>query len=336
MTDVLELLKPADPVDTAALRREPPPRATLEAILAGGGSSPPPRRPARRRMPRAVMPAAGLGLAAVLVAALLVSGGTRPDEAAAAALRQVADAVRAQPGPGALGPGEFLYTRVNARPLLAMGPERPFRREIHSASDFGFSVMLPQVTEMWQGRRRGLVSATVRDPRFPTANDRRAWVAAGRPRLPAKGTFEDDIGGDGIERISLPTDPDRLLDELKRDAADGDHGNAYIFSTLIADYLREPGTTPAQRAALYEVAARLPGIELIGPRADRDGRRGTAFASDDDEGRYRVTLIINRRTGQLLARRSVTLPGNPIPVGTVTEDSTFSVPAVVGAIGERP
>ena len=329
MTDVLELLKQADPVDGAELRSEPPPCEVLEAILER-----PSRRPTRTRR-RILVPAAGLALAAAIAIAVMIGGGARPDEAAAAALRHAADAAREQPAAARLTPGEFLYTRVDAVPLLAMGPERPFHREIHSASDYGFSVQMPQTTETWQGSASGLVRATVTGPRFPSARDRRAWIEAGRPRLPQSGTFEDGIGG-GIERLSLPTDPGELLDELRHDAADGDHGNAYIFETLIADYLREPGATPEQRAALYEVAARLPGIELLGPRTDRDGRRGTAFASDDDEGRHRVTLIIDPHTGNLLARRSVALAGNPIPAGTVVEDSTFSAPAVVSGVGRRP
>jgi hypothetical protein len=329
MTDVLELLKRADPVDIDGLTAEEPPRDALQAILA----SPPPRKPRRRR--RLLVPAFGGGLAAVIAVALLVGGGARPDEAAAAALRKVADVARAQPAAGELGTGEFLYTRVDAVPVLALGPERPFHREIHSASDFGFAVQLPQTTETWQGRSGGLVRSTVADPAFPTRRDRRAWIEAGRPRLPGGETFEDETGG-GIERMRLPTDPGELLAELERDAADGDHGNGYIFTTLIADYLRELGLTPSQRATLYEVAARLPGINLLGPRTDREGRSGTAFASEDDEGRHRVTLIIDPDTGELLARRSVAVPGNPIPAGTVVEDSTFTAPMAVGAIGERP
>lgn len=172
------------------------------------------------------------------------------------------------------------------------------------------------------------------DARFPSARDRRAWIEAGRPSLPGGDTFEDRDGG-GIERSRLSTDPDELLEQLQHDAEDGDHGNAYIFSELIADHLREPGVNPKQRAALYEVAARLSGIELVGPRTDREGRRGTAFASKDDEGRNRVTLIIDPDTGVLLAKRTVALPGNPIPAGTVVEDSTFTAPAIVDGIGER-
>jgi hypothetical protein len=340
MTDVLELLKRADPVDARELRSHEPPADVLEAIMATPQRDASRReRQARtgrspRRRPRLLLPAAGLGLAAVLAVALLVSGGARPDEAAAAALSKLADVARSQPDPTAVGPGEYVYTRTDAIPVLGMGPERPFHRELHSPEDFGFGVAIPQVTESWQGRKDGLVRQTVGSPRFPSARDRRAWIEAGRPRLP--GNVTDDIDTDGgIERIRISTDPDELLEQLEHDAEDGDHGNGYIFSELIADYLREPGVDPKQRAALYEVAAKLSGIELVGTRKDREGRRGTAFASTSDEGNSRVTLIIDPDTGVLLAKRTVTLPGNPIPAGTVTEDSTFTAPAIVDGIGER-
>jgi hypothetical protein len=338
MTDVLELLKRADPVDAGRVSTETPPRETLEAILATGRHAAPLRpaeRRGRRRRPRVLVPAAGLAVAAVVAVAVLVGGGARPDEAAAAALRHVAGVAAAQRPAGLPGAGEFLYTRVDARPVLALGPERPFHREIKSPSDYGFAVEVPQVNETWTGRSSGLIRQTVADPRFPSAADRRMWVEAGRPRLPGGETFEDETDG-GIERMRLPTDPGELLAELRRDAADGDHGNGYIFTTLIADHLVELGTTPAQRAALYEVAARLPGIELLGTRTDRAGRTGTGFASDDDEGRHRVTLIVDPGTGRLLARRSVSLPGGPIPAGIVTEDSVYGATALVDAIGDRP
>jgi RNA polymerase sigma-70 factor (ECF subfamily) len=333
MTDVLELLKRSDPVDARELRTQEPPADVLERILATPRDAE--HRAARKRRPRLLVPAAGLGLAAVLAVALLVGGGARPDEAAAAALSKLADVARAQPDPTAVGPGEFVYSRTDALPVLAMGAERPFHREIQSSDDFGFAIVVPQLNEMWQGRRSGLVRNVAGSARFPTAGDRAAWVAAGRPRLPGGDTFRVRDDG-GIERSRLSTDPDELLKQLKDHAADGDHGNAYIFGELIADNLREPGVDPEQRAALYEVAAALPGIELLGRRTDRDGRRGTAFAAEDRDGHTRVTLIIDPDTGVLLAKRTVTLAGNPIPAGTVVEDSTFAAPAVVDAIGERP
>ena len=327
MTELLELLKRSDPVDAAALRAEAPPRATLESILA----SPPPRKPRRRA--RMLVPALGAGVAAVVVTALLVGGGARPDEAAAAALRKVANVARAQPPVLAPGDGRLLYFRTDSEYSLPMAGEPPFHRGIDSKDDVAFLVDMESTQEVWVGEHRGLVRNTTRAPAFPSERDREAWVAAGRPRLPRSGTSDSPL--DGVERLHIPTDPDALLAYLEKRAEDGDHGASYIFEQLIGDYLREWGVTPEQRAALYEVAARLPGIELQGPTTDPRGRPGVGFAMRAEDRAERITLIIDPDTAELLAITTVTLPGSPIPPGT-TGSQTFSSPVLVDAEGERP
>lgn len=328
MTDVLELLKRADPVDSERLRADEPPREVLAAILA----SAPEHEPRPRR--RILIPAAGLGLAAALAVLLLTGGhGRTVDAAAAAALRDVADAARAQPPTLPVGARGVLYFRVESEFALPMAGEPPFHRGIDSEDDVAFLARAKSTQEVWVGDDRGLVRNTTGAPVFPTERDRAAWVEAGRPRLPRASTFEDELGG--IERLRIPTDPDALLEYLEDRAADGDHGPAYIFETQIAGYLQEWGVTPAQRAALYEVAARLPGIELLGRRTDPEGRTGIAFATRAEDRAERVTLIIDPDTGELLAKTSVTLSDSPIPAGT-TGSQTFHSPVRVPAIGELP
>jgi hypothetical protein len=78
----------------------------------------------------------------------------------------------------------------------------------------------------------------------------------------------------------------------------------------VGDYLRETATTPAQRAALYEVAASIDGVELLGAVTDSAGRTGTAVAIDDAEQGVRHTLVFDPDTGVLFEERDVTLPGN--------------------------
>jgi hypothetical protein len=55
----------------------------------------------------------------------------------------------------------------------------------------------------------------------------------------------------------------------------------------------------------------------------------------DEHDPFRITLIVDPDSAQLLAKTMVTLPGNPIPAGTVTASQTFDTPRIVGAIGER-
>jgi hypothetical protein len=330
MTDVLELLRRDDPVDADRLRAEEPPRETLTTILA----SPPPRRPRRpRARGRLLVPAVGAALAAIVAVAVLVGGGARPDEAAAAALRKVADVARAQPPTLPAGDGRLLYFRTDSEVPLPMAGEPPFHRGIDSEDDVAFLVRTRNTQEVWVGEHRGLVRNTSGAPAFPSERDREAWIAAGRPRLPQADSFDSEL--QGMERLRIPTDPDALLDYLHDRAADRDHGEAYIFEDLIGDYLREWGVTPEQRAALYDVAARLPGIELMGRRTDSQGRTGVAFAMRAEDRAERVTLLIDPDTAELLAITRVTLPGSPIPPGT-TWTQTFSSPVLVDGMGERP
>lgn len=333
MTDVLELLKREDPVNAAELRQATPPREELEAILA---TKPGRRRtPRRRSFVRALLPAGAAAAAAAIGVVLLAGGdGRSVDTAAAAALHRIAGVARAQPPVLPRGGRRFLYVRLEGEGFLALASEPPFRRGIETRDDFGFLADFRHAQEVWIGESRGVVRNTTSAPTFPTERDRQAWEAAGRPKLPPAHDDEFPLG-QGIERLRIPTDPDELFAYLERRAGEQGEESAWIFSTLITDYLREWGVTPAQRAALLEAAARVPGVELLGKRTDPAGRAGVGFAMADDESHTRQTLIIDPATGELLAEISETLPGGPIPAGARSY-TTFSSPVLVESAGARP
>lgn len=97
--------------------------------------------------------------------------------------------------------------------------------------------------------------------------------------------------------LDLPTDANALYDHLKREAsAPGDDNplNLEMF-TLVGDSLRETAATPAQRAALYQVAARLPGIELLGSIKDSAGRPGIGVAMSNHGIRFTLAGADDRR-----------------------------------------
>jgi hypothetical protein len=334
MTDVLELLKKADPADGARVCDAPPPRERLEAILATERPETP-RRPRRRRSPlRLAVPAAGLAAIAAAVVLLTTGGdGRTVDTAAAAVLEDLADVARAQPPTLPPGDDRFLYFRLDSHGFLAMADEPPFNRGIRTRDDFGFLLEFEAIHEVWIGEDRGRARSRADAPTFPTAADRSAWEAAGRPKLPR--AVDDEFPLDqGIERLRIPTDPDALLEDLRERAERNGEGNAWIFGTMIADYLREWGVTPEQRAALFGAAARLPGVQLLGERNDPAGRPGVAFAMAEESGE-RHTLILDRDTGELLAQLSETLPGGPMPPGVISS-SVFHSPVLVDAPGELP
>jgi hypothetical protein len=278
------------------------------------------RAPSLRR--RRLAAAALVLAAAVAVAAFASIGGRGTDSASAAPLlRRMASVAGAQKAQKPLTTGRFQYARWIVGYL---------------SGGNGWNALSPGVRETWLAPNgSGFMHERWHKPTFPTAADRSGWIAAGRPQVSPP---EDSGQLPPSPRRSLPTDPDALYATL-HDAAVG-HGNstdAEMF-TLVGDSLREPGASPKLRASLYEVAARIPGVELVGPATDRLGRHGVAVADVDGKIHERHELIFDRRTSALLGEQYTELEGNPYayPAGTVTGYATYAVSAVVDRIGVRP
>jgi hypothetical protein len=104
-------------------------------------------------------------------------------------------------------------------------------------------------------------------------------------------------GGSGITwdgLWSLPTDAGALEQTLR----DGIHGagpdNDSELFVIVGDLLRESPAPPALRKALWQVAAKIPGIELVGAVTDHAGRAGVAVERHGD--RY----VLDPSDGRLL------------------------------------
>jgi hypothetical protein len=76
------------------------------------------------------------------------------------------------------------------------------------------------------------------------------------------------------------------------------HSEPSLVFKEIGDLLRETGASPALRAALYEVAAGLPGVELVGEVSDGLGRSGIAVAYVREKVRFE--FIFDPATSNLL------------------------------------
>lgn len=277
------------------------------------------RAPSTRR--RRLLILAVVLAAAVAVAAFASIGGRGTGRASAAPLLQrMASVARVQKAQQPLTAGHFEYSKWIVGYL--------------SGGD-GWHALNPGVRESWIAPNgSGFLHERWHKPTFPSAADKAGWIAAGRPQVNPR---EDSGKLPPSPRRHLPTDPDELYTTI-HDAAAG-HGNstdAEMF-TLVADALRDPAS-PALRAALYNVAARIPGVELVGPAADRLGRHGVAVASVDGKIHERHVLIFDPRTSALLGEEYTQLDGNPYhyPAGTVTGYATYAVSAIVDRIGIRP
>jgi DNA-directed RNA polymerase specialized sigma24 family protein len=118
--------------------------------------------------------------------------------------------------------------------------------------------------------------------------------------------------------------------------AAGDHRDDELF-TLVGDVLRSAPLPSDLRAALYRVAARIPGIHLIGEVRDTAGRGGVGVAFDDP-ARRRI-LIFDPQTAELLGEQSVLLePGDYLDAapGTVVGEAAYLEAGVVDSTRERP
>jgi hypothetical protein len=119
------------------------------------------------------------------------------------------------------------------------------------------------------------------------------------------------------ELFALPTEAGALERDL-RDGIDGagPDDDSELF-TIVGDLLRESPAPPALRKALWEVAARVPGVKLVGAVTDSAGRAGVAVERHGD--RY----VLDPANGRLLEESSSSWTGTYLEQGPVD-----SAPAV--------
>lgn len=141
---------------------------------------------------------------------------------------------------------------------------------------------------------------------------------------------------------TLPRNPGQLLALLRKAIPTGEKGgvpleaSSYVFSR-IADVL-STGLVPADlRAALYQVASRLPGITLVDSTANLDGRHGVAIGHASPNTLTRRDIIFDSAGGQFIGERDVLLrsetvdqpdvngPSVTLPAGTVIGSTAVTI-----------
>jgi hypothetical protein len=323
----------------------------LESLRSRRESGLAPARRRRRPRRRTVIAIAAAGLAiAIAVPIALPSGITGgADPAAAAVLHRVALRAAQQPPDPAPLPGQYLYTRSE------------------SASTFLFVVgdghtlffHQPLIRASWIGPDgSGRILSTAGEVTFLAEKDRATWIAAGSPDLCAdvcEGQTRDEPFGPGelaIRKVpDLPTDPEELLELLeRREIVGGPSGDWETFA-IIGDLLRETSLQPKERAALYQVAAELPGVELVGRVMDGSGRPGVAVAytRTNTDAPSRHELIFDPMTAELLGENEVLVADSTVdvesggpsaiyggvgPAGTKTYSTAYLVSVIVDSTSE--
>jgi hypothetical protein len=166
--------------------------------------------------------------------------------------------------------------------------------------------------EIWLGHHAGGV---LRDP----------GVAPGVIPLTGPTLFGEGLTWDQL--YALPTDAAQLgavlSDEVRGYGPDpnptGGVSAVQEEFVEIGDLLRESPASPALRKALYEVAAGIPGVRLVGNLKDALGRTGVGVERNGEE-----TLLIDPATGQLLAELD---PGGTGGTTYLTQGPASTAPA---------
>jgi hypothetical protein len=329
----------------------------------GDGPSPETRRRARavllieldndggaRRMPKtgrkrlrlpllSSLGVAGTGIAIVLVLVLgaaLQNGVTRPASAAAAMLQRAARAAEASGGPRELRPGEYWYVHSRDTNLGVMLSNRVQIVDALGSTD----------RQIWIGLdATSRLSTHVIGPiEFLSARARKQWERAGRPSQAADPRNlplpSNAFAFPYRKLLALPSNVDSLWRVVKQDAGKG--SAAWVrheMFTVIGDLLREDPVPARVRAALYLVAARIPGIQMLGLTHDGIGRPALAITLNDSFNQEREELLFDPRTAKLLGERQTVVTPNRgfhVKPGTIESESTYLASGIVQRIGQRP
>lgn len=248
----------------------------------------------------ALRAAAALGFAAIMVVASAPWLSRTPTTAAAALFSELAVVAAAQPPAPRVPPGSYAYTRSETMQLF-------------QAPSIGVTALVPRTREIWvsadgSGRLRDKRAG---DPVFFSESGRANWIAAGSPRLSID--IDEDYGPGGLhfeDLGALPTDTAAMTALVRERASKTERPLEWEMFVVVGDLLRETGAAPEVRAALYQVAAGISGVELIGNVRDRAGRQGIAVAKTIHHfgGTQRHTLIFDPTTSTLLGEEMVRTP----------------------------
>ena len=242
----------------------------------------------------------GLGLSAILAAAAslaLVFGALHnPDPSPIAASPTVAPGTR-QPAPHptvdkgeSTPPVTLNISLVLFRAATAAGAQPggwPHAAYWHTVSTHHQGSGPTHRREIWMGHT---ATNVISDPSF----------SGGMSSVEA-GLF----GGFTWDQLyALPTGSRALETKLRATSLNGGRDdNSELFS-LVGELLAESPAPPALRKALWEIAARIPGVTLVGAVKDSAGRPGVEIRRGD-EG-----YILDPKDGQLLEQYG----GTPEPV----------------------
>ncbi|WP_282205394.1 hypothetical protein [Kitasatospora fiedleri] len=126
----------------------------------------------------------------------------------------------------------------------------------------------------------------------------------------------------GLYRDPVPADPTLLRAALREATPAVDTASG--LDQAVGGVLRTQALGPAQRAAVLELIADLPGLRYDGSVTDRAGRQGEAFSADGDGSGLptRYTFIVEATSGRVLGQEET--------LTTRAGSLNVPVPSVIG------
>jgi hypothetical protein len=293
-SDALDRLRAADPVAQHERAQQPVGRTAIR-----------PRRALRVAVSAVAVVAVGATAFLLMPGGAVTASDARAVESLLAAGKAAAAAVDAP-----LGPGQRIYSETRSASFTQV--------TLPDGSTASY-VAAPRVAESWIAADGAMTRLERVDgvPWYPTARDR-AKVLAGRQGTKGA-TDTPGLSDRSVDRIpandgsvnaptydfarTLPTDPAALEERIRHDTSGaGEDADVEVWVT-VRDMLLSPVSPPALRAALYQVAAGLPGVRYLGTTTDRLGRDGVAVGlshGDDTHARATEVMVFDPRTGLLL------------------------------------
>ena len=281
---------------------------SADEIIAVANRDPTPEhQPNRERdlRPRAIAVAIAGAVAAAVVTAVVASdlGGShtptaqsarRANETARAVLIHEATLAAAQ-APLLPSPGQWLYVQTTSGSITGAG-----------STTGHWNYYVQEFTQQWtspSGTNSSLTFATGQ-PQFLTAADQAAWQTSGNPPI--------EIGQGGsppavyYDVADLPTDPSQMATyfaaQIQLPGA-SDPSPATQFDVAVG--FLSHGASSAQRAALFQYMATLPGVKNLGvTQAVGSRKSGVTLAVLGTQGRQ-VEAVIDTSTTEILEERVI-------------------------------
>jgi hypothetical protein len=292
----------------------------------------------RRKRPRRLVAVAGACVAmavAVFVAWRPLAHTHQPapatSPAAAELLAKIADAAASQPSPTVRN-SEFMYIRAEAAGTVVTVGVGSTMTELRESQ-----IWLPVANLCVTGLLKSNGGSTPISP-FPIVNNKVQYPSA-TPRPSAQGgsnitcPSEGELGDPTYRLLqSMPTNKNDLLNYLIA-------GKKYTNDdpvTEIGDLIGEAIMPPALAAALYHLAALLPGGTLVPDVTNADGQHGIGISwpsADPVTGvaDSRTVWIFNKTTLQFIGSRTYN-----VKTGKVSGESAILQRAFVDKAGQLP